>query len=75
MQAGPTVRRPGAGGRGGLGVKRGLGFKGPGKAPDGVNGNGAESGEKKALKSNADFKAMFLKSGEDGAPGGVNKQG
>ncbi|KFY25587.1 hypothetical protein V491_01671, partial [Pseudogymnoascus sp. VKM F-3775] len=59
----------------GLGFKRGLGFKGPGKAAaDGVNGNGAEAAEKKALKSNADFKAMFLKSGEGGG-GGPNKQG
>ncbi|OBT61980.1 hypothetical protein VE03_08647 [Pseudogymnoascus sp. 23342-1-I1] len=75
MQAGPTVRRPGAGGRGGLGVKRGLGFKGPGKAAvDGVNGNSTDAREKKALKSNADFKAMFLRSGEDGG-GGPNKQG
>ncbi|KIN06420.1 hypothetical protein OIDMADRAFT_112121 [Oidiodendron maius Zn] len=49
------VRRPGAGGRGGLGTKRGLGYAAAKAA--GPSGSSAES---VAPKSNADFKAMFL---------------
>jgi RNA recognition motif-containing protein len=60
------VRRPGVGGRGGLGQKRGLGFS---KAADSsvpsagtgdVNGDAKEGNAKP--KSNADFKAMFVSS-------------
>ena len=61
------VRRPGAGGRGGLGTKRGLGYAaakaaGPSGSSAGVGGtNGGRSAEESvAPKSNADFKAMFL---------------
>ena len=59
------VRRPGAGGRGGLGQKRGLGYKAPKAAESsipsagtGVNGDAKEETVKP--KSNADFKAMFV---------------
>lgn len=70
MQPVAPVRRPGAGGRGGLGQKRGLGFSG--SAPKvatsgdasassgGVHGTGEEA---KKPKSNADFKAMFVSGG------------
>jgi RNA recognition motif-containing protein len=55
------VRRPGAGGRGGLGVKKGLGRSVVPKAE-------AANGEQKGGKSNKDFKAMFLAGrGESGA--------
>jgi len=70
MQPSAPVRRPGPGGRGGLGVKRGLGYSAkpvavaPGSsattAGDAVNGNGVEN---KKPKSNADFKAMFISGG------------
>jgi RNA recognition motif-containing protein len=66
IQPSAPVRRPGPGGRGGLGIKRGLGYSKPAAAASGssattreaVNGNGSEN---KKPKSNADFKAMFLK--------------
>jgi RNA recognition motif-containing protein len=69
MQPSAPVRRPGPGGRGGLGVKRGLGYsaKPAAAASDSsatpgeiVIGNGV--GNKKP-KSNADFKAMFVSGG------------
>ena len=73
---GPTpIRRPGQpgtrrGGKGGLGVKRGgVGLSGSRAMNDGegkeaeINGTG-EGEEKGKAKSNADFKAMFLKKGE-----------
>jgi len=68
MQQSAPVRRPGAGGRGGLGVKRGLGYAAPKTAPAAVkqeetNGNGNGNGEKPKPKSNADFKAMFVSGG------------
>ncbi|PQE04684.1 hypothetical protein CJF30_00004487 [Rutstroemia sp. NJR-2017a BBW] len=66
MQPSIPVRRPG--GRGGLGQKRGLGYPGAksGAADSKSNGNGNEDGgDKKPLKSNADFKAMFLSSGKE----------
>jgi hypothetical protein len=69
MQPTVPVRRPGPGVRGGLGTKRGLGYSSAlaKKAPGGEdlgNGSGAaaDENEKKVQpKSNADFKAMFLK--------------
>jgi RNA recognition motif-containing protein len=73
IQPTAPVKRPGPGGRGGLGVKRGLGYTGPGKKmTTGENGqtNGDVSGktqdktEKPQAKSNADFRAMFTKSNE-----------
>jgi squamous cell carcinoma antigen recognized by T-cells 3 len=61
------VRRPGGGGRGGLGTKRGLGYTaakptGPPGSSAGVGGPNGNSNtdENVAPKSNADFKAMFL---------------
>jgi RNA recognition motif-containing protein len=69
MQPSIPVRRPG--GRGGLGQKRGLGYPGAkstaSTASDSkanVNGN-ENGGDNKPLKSNADFKAMFLSSGKE----------
>jgi RNA recognition motif-containing protein len=71
IQPSAPVRRPGPGGRGGLGIKRGLGFSAKpaaaasgsgGTADEGVNGHGNES---KKPKSNADFKAMFVKGGTE----------
>jgi len=64
------VRRPGPAGRGGLGSqRRGLGYTAPMKdAPSGTPGRGEANGttnENKALKSNADFKAMFLGAGKE----------
>lgn len=67
MQPGAPVRRPGAGSRGGLGVKRGLGYSAPKPANKDDQGepNGASPGEeRKPMKSNADFKAMFVKGGQ-----------
>jgi RNA recognition motif-containing protein len=65
MQQNAPIRRPG-GGRGGLGIKRGLGYSAPkpgsSSASSGeVNGNGEET---KKPKSNADFKAMFVSGGQ-----------
>jgi RNA recognition motif-containing protein len=61
------VRRPGAGGRGGLGTKRGLGYtaakpNGPPGSSAGVGGPNGNSNtdEDVTPKSNADFKAMLL---------------
>jgi len=71
IQPSAPVRRPGPGGRGGLGIKRGLGYSAkPAAAASGsgiateeaVNGNGNEN---KKPKSNADFKAMFVKGGTE----------
>ena len=63
MKPTAPVRRPGAGGRGGLGQKRGLGYSAPKfvassipSAGIGVNGESKEANTKP--KSNADFKAM-----------------
>lgn len=61
MQPAAPVRRPGAGGRGGLGVKKGLGFAAPKPAAADTNGTGNAEGKK--AKSNADFKAMFVSGG------------
>ena len=67
MQPTVPVRRPGPGVRGGLGTKRGLGYSSaPAKkalgGEDLGNGTAADENEKKVQpKSNADFKAMFLK--------------
>lgn len=69
IQPTAPVRRPGPGGRGGLGQKRGLGY-GVQKAADssspsagpGVNGEAKEENAKP--KSNADFKAMFVSGGK-----------
>ncbi len=69
MQPTMPVRRPGPGIRGGLGAKRGLGYtsssaKRASGGEEHANGNGivADEIEMKAQpKSNADFKAMFLK--------------
>jgi RNA recognition motif-containing protein len=66
------VRRPGPGGRGGLGTKRGLGYpaakpadpSGSSAGAGGVQGNGRADGNV-APKSNADFKAMFLNGGKE----------
>ncbi|KAG4440532.1 hypothetical protein IFR05_004002 [Cadophora sp. M221] len=68
QQPSAPLRRPGAGGRGGLGQKRGLGYSAPkpasGTASE-VNGHGASAGEEtKKPKSNADFKAMFVSGGK-----------
>lgn len=78
MQPGAPIKRPGAGGRGGLGQKRGLGFSGARKSAETkvtvtplvvadaksqaevVGGSG-----NKPLKSNADFKKMFLSGGKE----------
>ena len=62
LQPSAPVRRPGAGGRGGLGTqKRGLGYVAP-KKPEAKTeeANGEQNGDRKKPKSNADFKAMFL---------------
>jgi len=66
MPAGP-ISRPSQGsgrrgGKGGLGFKRGGGGFGGPRATEGGSGKEASiDGEKKPAKSNADFKAMFLK--------------
>ncbi|KUJ15807.1 uncharacterized protein LY89DRAFT_587100 [Mollisia scopiformis] len=69
MQPTAPVRRPGQGGKSGVGQKKGLGYSVPKAAPssarpsnDGVND---ANGENKKPKSNADFKAMFLKGGTE----------
>lgn len=68
IQASAPIRRPGAGGRGGLGQKRGLGYSAP-KVAGKIAGSSADTGENghgeenKKPKSNADFKAMFLSGG------------
>lgn len=64
MMRPPTISRPGAGGgrgraRGGLGFKRGRGC-GAGRSAGG-------EGEGEGKRSNADFKAMFEKSRDEGA--------
>ena len=65
------VRRPiRGGGKGGLGIKRGgVGLSGP-RATNGGKATGAEKGEgegeeKPQVKSNAEFKAMYLKKREE----------
>jgi RNA recognition motif-containing protein len=67
IQPSAPVRRPGVGGRGGLGTKRGLGYS----APKSTSGSSAGAGELNgkvdenvAPKSNADFKAMFVSGGK-----------
>lgn len=64
----PPIRRPGPGGRGGLGSKRGLGYSAP-KAPlkatgaaDDADGNTPDNIQP---KSNADFRALFVSGGKD----------
>lgn len=71
LQPSAPVRRPGAGRRGGLGTKRGLGYAaakpaGPSGSSAGVSGTNGNSNadENGAPKSNADFKAMFLSGGK-----------
>ncbi|RDL37616.1 uncharacterized protein BP5553_05049 [Venustampulla echinocandica] len=69
MQPSAPVRRPGPAGRGGLGVKRGLGFAAAksdtGKADGKAEANGSAHGEgNKPMKSNSDFKAMFVSGGK-----------
>jgi squamous cell carcinoma antigen recognized by T-cells 3 len=67
MQPTVPIRRPGPGIRGGLGTKRGLGYSSAlaKKALGGEDlgsGTAADENDKKVQpKSNADFKAMFLK--------------
>lgn len=75
LQGSAPIRRPGQpgtrrGGKGGLGIKRGgAGLSGPRASNDGegkdaeMNGTG-EGGESGKAKSNADFKAMFVKKDE-----------
>lgn len=70
IQPNAHIRRPGppakAGGKGGLGSKKGLGYSGPKptSGPDSGELNGNRTGEESgATKSNADFKAMFLSGG------------
>ncbi|TVY59352.1 putative RNA-binding protein [Lachnellula suecica] len=66
MQPSAPVKRPGPGGRGGLGVKRGLGFVAPkavAAAPKEGDTNGMAKEEGKKVKSNADFKALFVSGG------------
>lgn len=67
IQPAAPVRRPGAGGRGGLGTKRGLGYS----ATKSTSGSSAAAGELNgkandnvAPKSNADFKAIFMSGGK-----------
>jgi len=69
IQPSAPIRRPGPGGRGGLGIKRGLGYSAKPAAAasslgaakgEAVNGNG----DQKKPKNNADFKAMFVKGSE-----------
>jgi RNA recognition motif-containing protein len=62
---GAPVSRPGKGGRGGLGTKKGLGFSAAktGPSPSAREVNGTKADETVTPKSNADFKKMFL-SGE-----------
>ncbi|QSZ36812.1 hypothetical protein DSL72_006695 [Monilinia vaccinii-corymbosi] len=64
MQPGAPVRRPGGGGRGGLGQKRGLGFSGARKtdASSDAKPTGSDS---KSSKTNMDFKKMFLSGGKE----------
>jgi RNA recognition motif-containing protein len=68
IQPSAPVRRPGAGGRGGLGTKRGLGYTAPKPTSSSsagareTNGNG-KADENGPPKSNADFKAIFLGGG------------
>jgi RNA recognition motif-containing protein len=68
MQPPPPIRRPGAGGRGGLGQRRGLGYSVSSQALDKNTGSSADAGvtghvATKKPKSNADFKAMFVSGG------------
>jgi len=60
MQPAAPIRRPGPGGKGGLGQKRGLGYAA--LKPSSPSA-GAGNGEGKTAKSNAEFKAMFVKGG------------
>jgi RNA recognition motif-containing protein len=60
MQPAAPIRRPVAGGRGGLGTKRGLGFAAPKKQVPAVAVPAEQDGDStKAAKSNADFRALF----------------
>jgi len=67
IQPSAPIRRPG-GGRGGLGIKRGLGYAAPKSISSSsagardTNGNG-KANDNVAPKSNADFKAIFLGGG------------
>jgi hypothetical protein len=70
IQPSAPVRRPGPGGRGGLGIKRGLGYSAKpaavaasGSSATSEEGVNATGNENKKPKSNADFKAMFVKGG------------
>ena len=67
IQPNVPIRRPGPGGRGGLGTKkRGLGYSAASASGSGsgeINGHG-KADENKGPKSNADFKAMFVGGGK-----------
>ncbi|RDW60973.1 hypothetical protein BP6252_12356 [Coleophoma cylindrospora] len=66
VQPSAPVRRPGAGGRGGLGQKRGLGYaapRNPATAEGSIPTNGTNENGKP--KSNEDFKKMFLSGGKE----------
>jgi RNA recognition motif-containing protein len=66
IQPAAPIRRPGAGGRGGLGKKRGLGFAAPKKQVSAVEVPAEQIGDStKATKSNADFRALFESSKKD----------
>ena len=58
LQPTAPIKRPGPGGKGGLGQKRGLGYTAPKPSSSSA---GAGNGGGETAKSNADFKAMFLK--------------
>ena len=62
IQPSAPVRRPGPGGKGGLGTKRGLGYAAPKSSSSSAV---AGTGEGKTVKTNADFKAMFVKGGKE----------
>ncbi|KAI9647808.1 Splicing factor [Ciborinia camelliae] len=66
MQPSAPIRRPGGGGRGGLGQKRGLGFSAAKKVrADSDAKPSTASSEDHTAKSNADFKKMFLSAGKE----------
>ncbi|EPE28617.1 RNA-binding, RBD [Glarea lozoyensis ATCC 20868] len=66
MQPAAPIRRPGAGGRGGLGMKRGLGYAAsqrPAASEQAQDVNNGNNG--KGTKSNADFRALFENTKKD----------
>jgi RNA recognition motif-containing protein len=68
IQPSAPIRRPGPGGRGGLGMKkRGLGYSAVSASWSGsgdIHGQG-KAAENKVPKSNAEFKAMFVSGGKE----------